>query len=504
MAQRSSGVRLTIINDLDGDGVANWVDAAKFIRRRYRGLKPHPLYVEATVYKIMCDVRPHRLVTTFEECLDIICKIHNLTAGALKQVVYLVGWQHDGHDTGYPDVSVVNPRLGGYEALMRLKEEAKKFGAIVSFHDNYDDAYVDSHAWDPAVIAIDRKGSLMKGGVWAGGQSYILSPVKYLPKALERVRFTIRKYRIEQTYHIDVLSSIPMRHDFDPKSPHGAAENLKAKLAVVHEFKKFRVDITSEDLTEPFVGPMTRFWHLHNRAETHFPGERRIPFIVHGHVIYGGGQASFGGLKSALLYGQTYSVDFTKATPEGVILDLVYLYDLPLKPLAVRNMERYERGKGMERVWYDDDTFVEVDWAHDRYRVVVDGREVARNYATFVKVKPGLVLAYSRDGGRLTFELPPSLRGREIEVVPLYVDGRGRPIPFRLEGGWISFDAEPRRPYKISPRSDSGRKEVREKWPACLASFRLRLQPPWRGWLSIGDSTRGREGGRSALWVGRG
>ncbi len=454
IAQKSSGVRFTFVRDIDGDGVADWVDCAKQLRKGIT-CRPNRLYCEGTTYKIGCDVRPHRLVTTFDDALQLIRRIHNLTDGVL-QIVYLVGWQHDGHDTGYPDVSVVNPRLGGYEALMRLMREAQKLNAIVSFHDNYDDAYMDSPAWDEDIIARDSRGNIMKGGVWAGGQSYIISPLKYAHKSgLERVRSTVQRYKIRGSYHIDVLSAIPQRHDYDARSPAGIRETLQGKFAIVHAFNELGVDVTSECVTEPFIGIMTRMRHLMRRDFEHFIGERRIPFVpfvIHGHVVYGGGQAGYGGLLGAFIHGQTYSADFNKATPDRVILDFIYLLDFPMRALATREMQRYERDGDLERVFYDNDTFVEVDWSRKSYRIVLDGRVIARDWTTMMQTKPDVMLIYSRDGGRIECPLPPEMQrdASKLTVRPLTATGPGAKVQFEVRNGTLTFAAQARRPYRVT------------------------------------------------------
>ncbi|NOY81356.1 MAG: hypothetical protein GXP31_10170 [Kiritimatiellaeota bacterium] len=450
VAQPSSGIRLSLVRDVDGDGTADWVDAAKTIRETFT-CRPNPLYCSATTYKIMCDVRPHRLVTTFGQALDLIRRVHNLTDG-MNQVVYLVGWQHDGHDTGYPDVSVVNPRLGGYDALRHLMLEARKLGAIVSFHDNYDDAYKDSPKWDPDVVARNNRGELWKGGVWAGSQSYILSAPKYMQKGgRDRIRYTVQHYGIKQTTHIDVLSAVPQRHDLDPRAPAGIRESLEGKFAIIREFNRLGVDVTSEGVTEPFIGPMTRFRHLMRRDRQVFPGERRIPFVpfaIHGRVVYGGGQAGFGELLGGFIYGQTYSADFNKATPEALMLDLIYLLDVPMRALATREMQRYERAEDLERVIYGKDTFVEVDWARNSYRIVFEGRTIARNWTTLIETKPGVMLVYSKDGGRIACPFPGAPAA--LEVRPLTEDGPGAPVPYEYAEGLVHFTAAPHRPYRLA------------------------------------------------------
>ena len=75
-------------------------------------------------------------------------------------MVFLCGWQHDGPDTGYPDVFTVNSQAGSLEELNRCIEEAKKYNAVLTFHDNYDDCY-DNEYFDPEIAALDWNGNYM-------------------------------------------------------------------------------------------------------------------------------------------------------------------------------------------------------------------------------------------------------------------------------------------------------------------------------------------------------
>ena len=51
-----------------------------------------------------------KVFLTFEQALEVIKRLDTITLG-IPKIVYLVGWQHNGHDSKYPDWSVVNPRL---------------------------------------------------------------------------------------------------------------------------------------------------------------------------------------------------------------------------------------------------------------------------------------------------------------------------------------------------------------------------------------------------------
>ncbi|MBE6597812.1 MAG: hypothetical protein E7638_00030 [Ruminococcaceae bacterium] len=85
----------------------------------------------------------------FERALDIIKKTDALTLGVPK-IIYLVGWQYNGHDNRYPDLFEVNKALKrpddatALDSLVWLMEESKRFNTTVSFHVNFTDAYTDS------------------------------------------------------------------------------------------------------------------------------------------------------------------------------------------------------------------------------------------------------------------------------------------------------------------------------------------------------------------------
>ena len=110
-------------------------------------------YHQALVYKIFLACKTSKECVTFEQALELIRNVHILTRG-LKQIVFLVGWQFDGHDSKYPSWAQVNQRLGraqdkdARESLLWLMEQARSYNATVSLHINMCDAYENSPLWD--------------------------------------------------------------------------------------------------------------------------------------------------------------------------------------------------------------------------------------------------------------------------------------------------------------------------------------------------------------------
>lgn len=122
-----------------------------------------------------------KLDNTFEQALEKIRIADALTLGAPK-IIYLVGWQYQGHDDKYPAFFEVNEAAKrpqdktAPESLLWLVEEAKKYNTVVSYHINLSDAYPNSPLWqtylDHNLILKNRFGKLKKTGIWNGRTAY--------------------------------------------------------------------------------------------------------------------------------------------------------------------------------------------------------------------------------------------------------------------------------------------------------------------------------------------
>jgi len=456
LVQESSEASISIIGDYDGE--ISWVDATKFIRDKIN-VSIDPLYADKLVYKIFLDEPGQRDITTFPEALELFTKIAYLT-DFTPQIVYLVGWQYTGHDTGYPSVDKVNEKLGGYKSLVKLMEEAAKFNVVVSFHDNYDDAYMTNPGWDPETISRDSEGHLMAAGVWNSGQSYLISNYKYAVKSgLQRVRDTLKQYPIRVSYHIDVLSGSfkgGRRYDFNPESPAAAKKNLEGKFMIIKEFNKHGVDVTTEDFSSLFVGQVSWFLNLCVRDNVYYRNEEEIPlipFIYHSKVGYGGlGGDGKSGIMKSLLYGAA-SFRSLRAPFRNMhsITDRFYLVILPWNKLYGKKMDSYLKEGTVEKVTYEDGSCVEIDSEAKKYVVQVNGEVISKDFTCFIPKEDNVYLGYSKDSGLFSYPIPRHWKkGQGVKVVKLGEDGKTETISFQLKNGLLSFSAESGTPYKIT------------------------------------------------------
>ncbi|HTL16453.1 MAG TPA: endo-alpha-N-acetylgalactosaminidase family protein, partial [Patescibacteria group bacterium] len=127
-------------------------------------------YDQSLVMKIFLAERTDqgkgcKVYLTFEQALEVIERLDRITCDAPK-IVYLVGWQFNGHDSKYPAWSEVNHRLKraqdstALESLKWLMREGRKHHTVVSLHINALDAYDDSPLWheylEKDIIAKDK------------------------------------------------------------------------------------------------------------------------------------------------------------------------------------------------------------------------------------------------------------------------------------------------------------------------------------------------------------
>ena len=459
--QDSCKITISIVGDYDKDGEVSWVDGTKLLREKVNAV-PNPYYENKTFVRTFVDRPPtsHDPTGTteelrFEEVLERIKEFAVQTDSA-AYVMYLLGWQFEGHDSGYPSVDKVNENLGGFEDLVYLIKEAKKYNVNVTFYDNYDDSYSNHPGWDPDVICRDPQGNLMKGGVWEGNQSYLISSYKYVLKSgLDRVSFTLKKYPVEDAYFIDVLAggyNGGRKYDFNPESLAGAQKNFEGKLMIINEFNKHGLDVATEDFTGYFVGYVGTFGDIIAFDNIYFKNEEQIPlipFIYHGKTSFGMKVSNQSQSLKTFLYGQR-AQKFTNLksvyTPADYILDA-----LPKQKLYGKTMTSYKKNADLERVTYEDGSFVEVNIRTNKYTVALKDNEIiAKDYTSFIPVGKNVYMACSKNGGSISYPVPEGWAdGEEIQVYKMNGYGSRNNVKFKLTNGNLEFYSRPNVPYKV-------------------------------------------------------
>ncbi len=196
---------------------------------------------------------------TCEQALEVIRQMDNLTLG-IPKIVYLVGWQYNGHDSKYPAWFEGNEKLkrpgdaNTLESLRWLMKKAEKYHTTVSLHINMFDAYEDSPLWD-TYVKNDIIAKNTDGTVRACEWGY---PVSYAQEwktgfAQKRIDSLCSLLPIQKagTVHIDAF------HTWPPVPVFGNDGSYRADLSkgVISPYLKFTVDDETEAQRNIF-----RYW----------------------------------------------------------------------------------------------------------------------------------------------------------------------------------------------------------------------------------------------------
>ena len=217
---------------------------------------------------------------TCEQALEAIKGMDALTPG-LQKIVYLVGWQYNGHDSKYPAFFAGNPAVkrecdeDPLESVRWLMREARNHNTAVSLHINMFDAFEDSPAFDlykkADVLARDKNGDYILGD-WAYKVCYAAEWEKGLSRWRLDSLCSLLPLQEAGTIHIDAFhNSVPRPHIENgkpvirmesPISPwHGytAEQDQEGKANIVKYLDSKGIDVTTEGV-DMNIGGVTDGW----------------------------------------------------------------------------------------------------------------------------------------------------------------------------------------------------------------------------------------------------
>ncbi|NLA77700.1 MAG: hypothetical protein GX851_07750 [Clostridiales bacterium] len=205
------------------------------------------------------------LINNFSDVLEKIKIIDAITCGAPK-IVYLVGWQYNGHDDRYPAFFEVNEHARAFgmsarESLLHLIEEAKKYHTTVSLHINLSDIYKESELWqeyiDNDLVLRKANGSLKPTGTWN-------SRTAYQVRFAEEVKSGYYKKRVDKLFELVPLSQIGTVHVDAFFVRRGKGTSIKAEKAawreMIKHFNSRGCDVTSEFIYREWKCGYRAFW----------------------------------------------------------------------------------------------------------------------------------------------------------------------------------------------------------------------------------------------------
>jgi len=433
-------------------------------------------YHEALVYKVMNACKPDRVYRTFEQTLDIIRLTHRLTRG-VPQIVYLTGWQYDGHDSKYPAWFEVNPRLARageapQDSLLWLMREAReKYNAVVSVHINMCDAYQNSPLWEEYVqadvLSKDEEGQILRGGIWDGEQAYGICKSREWASGLARRRIdqilAMLPLAEAGTVHIDVFGiHVSPFHGTTPET------EVAVMKEIIGYWNSRGVDVTTEYSQHEFVGLVPYFFHFN------FDEASRLRYPAA--LVCGGGSAwnkravkaerpifnCEGGCLYEEAWGQSVDLEpcYLDQHPFEEFISDFYLKTLPFLFLNRHRVEEHIHTAEQYRVRFSDGVETSVRKFDRDFQLTHRGRLLVQGSDVFLPLfwRDRECIAFSRRGGEHIWTLPPDWRDVSHVAVttltdaPEFMDAEPAETVVRvLAGSRIRLFLMPRQAVAVSP-----------------------------------------------------
>lgn len=398
----------------------------------------------------------------FAQALEIIKKIDNLTLG-IPKIIYLVGWQYNGHDSKYPAWFEVNERLKrpedktGLESMIWLMKEAQKYHTTVSVHINMFDAYEDSPLWETYVknniIARNADGSL-RACEWGYPISYAREwETGFAQKRIDQL-CQLLPVSNAKTVHIDAFHTwppVPKTVDGKtiiditptPTSPYlgnTIADEANAQRKIYQYWASKGVDVTCEGVdflrASTFEGYQPMAWW--------FSGLDK--YLKWPASYYCGGQDNdqWGRLFGSSMHGE----DVIKKSPEQLT---GFMQQFCNKTLIWYYLNRLERkyvvsNKQEKSVHFSNQTVS--SRINNLFTVKNQEMILAENEDVFVPAlwrKNPSVIAYSKTGYQnRSWKLPLSLRQkRQVKVSTITIEGLKSTKTLSVKAGNITLSVNP-------------------------------------------------------------
>lgn len=220
---RERGLLKTLAEKMrDNPRVSEFFGAADFKPFAYMRLAPNTPWHRQNQWG-------EQLNFTFDECAELAEHL-NRDLGIDRAMLVLNGWINRGYDNRHPDILPAAPEIGGNDGLTGCSRRVKALGWLFGLHDNYQDMYRDAPSWNEEFIIKNRDGSPRKGGIWAGGQCWLICSRKAVELANRPQNIPQVKALCAPTlYFSDTIFAAGLYECFDPNHPTTPADDLRAK-----------------------------------------------------------------------------------------------------------------------------------------------------------------------------------------------------------------------------------------------------------------------------------
>lgn len=184
--------------------------------------------------------------------------------GFTRGLINIRGWINGGYDYSHPDIWPPDPELGDYRELAQLMASDPAIPCCL--HDNYQDIYDHVPSFPHGVLR-RPDGSLMPGGLWAGGQAYMLNSrdsLNYVKRNWEQI-----KALKPQAMFPDTVTAAKLLQSFEPGNTLTRLQDRELKSAILKFYLDQGLLVGSEESADFGVPYCHWFENRHERK----PGE---------------------------------------------------------------------------------------------------------------------------------------------------------------------------------------------------------------------------------------
>lgn len=403
----------------------------------------------------------------FQRTMEIVKQVDTLTLGAPK-IIYLVGWQYNGHDDKYPAFDAVNPALKrpqdatALESMLWLIEESKKFNTVISVHINFADAYdncpmMAEYRAHNALIR-DRHGKPAAIENYNEQPCYKISYKEEWESGLFHKRmqalFELLPVKEAGTVHVDNFQCYVNRK---PKVSMKTMQAYRKKM--IDYLAENGVDITSEftyregPLTVLNYGTLVRgvlWWLYPIDTLGQLPAIWWVDKLKRREILriyperYAGGVLK--GKYGKILYGNLHGEElwrFNKEDPDAWHKEFLHqftAYNIPYFYLATLKKEKLAgRGKKL-RMEYEDGT---ISYLREQ-KIAKNGvvMKIEDDLLLPVPFKADTYIAYSKNGRKRVWQLPVH-RYKSAKLYDISAQGLRFIGETPVDSGRISLDIKP-------------------------------------------------------------
>ncbi len=249
-------------------------------------------------------------------------------SGVDKATIVSAGWNYGGYDGRTPQHLPVEPACGGEEAFRRLVKKTQDIGYQFTLHATNTDCYTVSPKWDPQYVGKRRNGTLDTGGLWAGGNCYLVcqnaSWHQWVPEELKEMR----KLGAKGPHYIDVYSATYPNRCTDPRHPATPEQMAEYQNKILAMSKEIFGGAASESGYDHVAGnidyinyierDLKRLWEgKHNKLVSGvFP---MWEIVYHGIILYNSDRATQNHTRGKCLYKLEKSGDPRWMEGDGIV-----------------------------------------------------------------------------------------------------------------------------------------------------------------------------------------